>query len=97
MVTQFDNSPELNKKMTTRLQEIIGVFLYYARAVDNTTHVALGTLAAAQAHVTTVTMEAAVHLLNYAAKHPNATLRYHASNMILHIHSDASYLSEPKA
>jgi hypothetical protein len=25
--------------------------------------------------------------------HPDATIRYHASDMILHIHSDASYLS----
>jgi Reverse transcriptase (RNA-dependent DNA polymerase) len=74
MATPLDNSPELDKKMTTRLQEIIGVFLYYARVVDNTMHVALGTLAAAQAHGTTATMEAAVHLLNYAATHPNATL-----------------------
>ncbi len=29
--------------------------------------------------------------------HPDATIRYHASDMILKIHSDASYLSEPKA
>ena len=42
-------------------------------------------------------MEAAVHLLNYAATHPDATVRFRASDMILHIHSDASYLSKPKA
>jgi hypothetical protein len=29
--------------------------------------------------------------------HPEATLRYHASDMILNIHSDASYLSEREA
>ena len=33
-------------------------------------------------------------LLNYATAHLNAKIRYTASNMILHIHSDASYLSE---
>ena len=38
-------------------------------------------------------MKAAIQLLNYAATHPNATIRYHASDMILHIVSDASYLS----
>jgi hypothetical protein len=32
-------------------------------------------------------------MLDYLATHPDATIRYHASNMILHIHSDASYLS----
>jgi hypothetical protein len=29
--------------------------------------------------------------------HPDATLRYIASDMYLWVHSDASYLSEPKA
>jgi hypothetical protein len=32
-------------------------------------------------------------MLDYLATHPDATIRYHASEMILHIHSDASYLS----
>jgi hypothetical protein len=59
--------------------------------------VALGTLAAAQADGTTATMVALTHLLNYAATHPTITLRYHASDMILRVHSDASYLSETKA
>ena len=31
--------------------------------------------------------------LNYTATHPNAKIRYHASGMVLHIDSDASYLS----
>ena len=36
-------------------------------------------------------------LLNYAASHPDATMRYSRSGMILHISRNASYLSEPKA
>ena len=36
-------------------------------------------------------------LLDYVATHPNARIRYVASDMILNLHSDASYLSEPKA
>jgi hypothetical protein len=59
--------------------------------------VALGTLASAQTKSTEATMDAAVHLLNYAATHPEATVRFRRSDMILHIHSDASYLSEPQA
>jgi len=59
--------------------------------------VALGSLAAAQSEGTQATIEACTHLLNYAATHPDAVLRYHASEMILHIHSNASYLSETKA
>jgi hypothetical protein len=31
-------------------------------------------------------------MLDYLATHPDATIRYHASNMILHIRSDAQYL-----
>jgi hypothetical protein len=32
-------------------------------------------------------------LFDYLATRPDATIRYHASDMILHIHSDAYYLS----
>ena len=59
-------------------------------------HVALGTLAAAQTQGTAQTLDAAMHLLNYAATHPDAAVRFHKSDMVLYIHSNASYLSEPK-
>ena len=36
-------------------------------------------------------------LLNYIATHPLVVIKYTASPMILHIHSDASYLSEKRA
>ena len=52
-----------------------------------------GMLASAQSKGTETTMEAAIQLLNYCATHPDAIIRFHASDMILHIHSDASYLS----
>jgi hypothetical protein len=42
-------------------------------------------------------MEAVNHLLDYCATHPDATTRFHSSDMILHVESDASYLSEPDA
>jgi hypothetical protein len=59
--------------------------------------VALGSIAATQSCATTSTFDETIWLLNYAASNPNATIRYFASDMVLHIHSDASYLSEPKA
>jgi hypothetical protein len=92
-----DKSEALSKQGVTRLQEIIGSFLYYARAIDNTMLVALGSLAAAQTEGTQATMKAAIHLLNYAATYPNAEIKFVKSKMILAIHSDASYNSEPKA
>eukprot|EP00957_Ditylum_brightwellii_P104070 7928480-Ditylum_brightwellii.AAC.1 len=36
-------------------------------------------------------------MLDYCHTHPNATLQFLASNMILTLHSDALYLSEKKA
>jgi hypothetical protein len=36
-------------------------------------------------------------MLDYLATHPDAILRYHASDMVLHIHSDAYYLSVSNA
>jgi hypothetical protein len=56
--------------------------------------VALGTITSQQSKGTQATAQALTQLLNYAAAHPDATVRYHASDMNLHVHSDASYLSE---
>ena len=36
-------------------------------------------------------------LLDHLATYPNATIRFRASNMIMNIHSNASYLSESDA
>ena len=57
----------------------------------------LGSIAAQQSKGTEKTYSDTLWLLNYAAKHPNAKICYTASDMILYIHSDASYLSEPRA
>ena len=42
-------------------------------------------------------MDEVQQLLDYLASNPNKTIRFHASGMILFIHSDASYLSFTKA
>jgi hypothetical protein len=97
LTTPIDTSDSLSAKETKRLQEVIGTILYYARAIDNTMLVALSSLAAAQSKGTKATAKACARLLNYAATHSDAVIRYKASEMILHIHSDASYLSEPHA
>ena len=71
--------------------------LFYGRAIDNTLLVALSTLASAQTKGTLATQEAARYLLDYCATHPDATIRFMASDMTLIVHSDASYLLEPEA
>ena len=35
--------------------------------------------------------------MDYAATYPNAVIRYHVSDMILHVDTDAAYLVLPKA
>ena len=92
-----DNSPPLSKEDTKFIQQVTGTFLYYARAVDPTMLVALSAIAAGQAAPTARTMEKCLYFLDYAATHPDAILTYSASDMILSVHSDASYLTEPKA
>jgi hypothetical protein len=73
----------------TQLQVIIGTLLDYGRALDSTLLVILGTVASAQADGTEETAKAVTH--------PDAVIRYHASDMCLIVHSDASYLSECRA
>ena len=97
LTAPLDHTRPLDAKEIKRIQEIVGTFLYYGRAVDSTMLKALSSLASAQAHGTEATMDAVVQLLNYAASHPDAVLRYHASDMNLWIHSDATYLSESES
>ena len=72
---------------------MVGTFLYYACAVDPTILVALNSIAAEQANSTEATAKSFTQMFNYAATHPEAIMRYHASDMNLDIHSDASFLS----
>jgi hypothetical protein len=74
-----------------------GSVLYYARAVDPTVLMPLNDIATEQTKATEKTQAATNQLLDYVATHPDATIRYHASDMILHIHSDVSYLSVSNA
>jgi hypothetical protein len=92
-----DETPPLPTKQCTNIQKITGSVLYYARAVDPTVLMPLNDIATEQTKATEKTQAAADQLLDYLATHPDATIRYHASDMILHIHSDASYLSVSQA
>ena len=75
----------------------MGSLLYYARAIDGTILPALNTIAAQQSKPTIRTKEQCARLLDYVATYPNVYLRYHASEMVLTIDSDAAYLVEPQA
>ncbi len=92
-----DTSPLLNKTKKTFIQEVIGTLIYNAQCVNSTMLTALGSLATQQANPTVNTMIKVSQFLDYAATHPDAIVTYHASNMVLAGHSNASYLLESKA
>jgi hypothetical protein len=93
----IDDSPRLDKAGKKRVQQIVGSFLYYARAVDPTILMALSEISSQQAAPTENTMKRINHFLDYMWTHLDAVIRYRASDMILNVQSDASYLSAPKA
>jgi hypothetical protein len=96
-VEDENNSPALSAKDVNKLQQLTGMLLYYARAVDPTLIMPINVLASEQTKATSDTADKVVKLLNYCNTHPETKIRYHASDMILYIHSDASYLSEREA
>jgi hypothetical protein len=92
-----DETPPLTAKQCLTIQKVTGSVLYYARAVDPTVLMPLNNIAMEQTKAIEKTQAATNQLLDYLATHPDATIRYHASDMILHIHSDALYLSVSNA
>ena len=92
-----DTSPPLSKEEKQFIQQVTGVFLFYARAVDSTMLMSLSAIASRQANPTHDTMKKTLQFLDYVATHPDAKIQFRASDMCLNIHSDASYLSEPRA
>ncbi len=92
-----DTSRRLLPAEKKQIHEVIGVFLYYGRTVDSTMLTALSAIASAQAKPTEETMVRCKHFLVYTATHQDAVFTHKRSDMVLVIHSDASYLSKPKA
>ena len=92
-----DTSPVLPATDKTFIQQVLGVLLYYGRAVDSKVLVAIGSIASAQATPTAQTLELTRILLDYVATHPDAILTYEKSDMVVAVHSDASYSSEAGA
>jgi hypothetical protein len=90
-------SPALSDKDVNKLQQLTGTLLYYARAVDPTLIMPINVLASSQSRATVVTEDKFIKLLNYCNTHPETKIRYHASDMILHIQSDGFYLSKKEA
>jgi hypothetical protein len=90
-------SPAISDKDVNKLQQLTGKLLYYARAVDPTLIMPINVLASEQSKATEMTADKVIKLLNCCNTHPETKSHDHASDMISHICSDASYLSENEA
>jgi hypothetical protein len=88
-----DDTPPLTAQQCLTIQKLTGSVLCYARAADPIVLMPLNDNATEQNKATEKTQAVTNQLLDYLATHPEAIIRYHASDMIFHIHSDASYLS----
>jgi hypothetical protein len=95
--TTKDETPPLTAQQCFTIQKVTRSVFFYARAVDPTVLMPLNDIATEQTKATEKTQAATNKMLDYLATHPDAVIRYHASDMILHIHSDASYISVSNA
>ena len=73
------------------------MLLFYARAIDSTMLTALSMIVSQQVHPTEQTPTCIKYFLDYSTTNNEAVITYHASDMVLVVHIDASYLTEPKA
>jgi hypothetical protein len=91
------HNPPLDKARKKFIQEVCRVFLFLAHRVDSSLLPTLSTIASQQANPTKQTLAQCKQFLDYMASQDKVVLTYKASNMVLAIHSKASYLSRPKA
>ena len=88
----YDTSPPATKYEIKHIQKVVGSILYYALSVDLTVLMALSAITIKQAKTTKTTIKHVNQVLYYLATNLDATTIFHASEMILNIHSDASQL-----
>ncbi len=94
---QESKAPLLDNKAKQFIQQVCGKFLFLGRAVDSTLPCPISAIASQSSKPIKDTMRQTLQLLDYLATQEDAVLSYHASNMVLAVHSNASYLSKPKA
>lgn len=95
--TPRDTSSMLSKEGMERIQRVVRAFAWYAGATDPTMPKTLSSIAERQATATEDLEKEVKNFVDYCSTHPNAVIRFMASEMILALHSDMSYLFEPGA
>jgi hypothetical protein len=93
--TQESKMSLLDNKAKRFIQQVCSKFLFLGRAVDSTLLCPISAIALQSSKPTEGTMQQTLQLLDYLATQENPILSYHASNMVLAVHSSPSYLSKP--
>ena len=91
----MDTSKPLTKEGIKRIQKAVGTFVWYANATDPTMARTLSSIASKQDKATEQVKAETEWFLDYCHTHPDARVRFVASDMILTLHSDCSFNSEP--
>ncbi len=87
----------LDAKSKRFIQQVCGKFLFLGQAFDSTLLCPISATASQSSKPTEDSMRHTQQLLDYLATQEDAVFTYRASDMILAVHSNASYLSKPKA
>eukprot|EP00804_Cyclotella_cryptica_P028989 CCRYP_012408-RA/>CCRYP_012408-RA protein AED:0.21 eAED:0.21 QI:0/0/0/1/1/1/2/0/880 len=95
--TTPSTAPLLDQEGKKFIQQVCSKFLFLGRAVDPTLLCPISAIASQSSKPTVNTLKHPKQLLDYIATQDDAVLTYNASDMVLAIHSDASYLSKPGA
>ena len=90
-ITDNEESPSVGDTEKLYIQQVPCSFQYCARAVDVTILHALSTITKEQVNPTEQTLKHVKRFLYYISIHKNAIICYCASDMILNVHSDASF------
>ena len=92
----IDTSPTLSAERVKQIKQIIGKSLCFVCAVENMCIVLLSSMVSI---IKPTEQEEKIlnQFFEYMATHPNAVVRFHASDMILCADTNASYLTEPHA
>ena len=92
-----DPEPPASTAQRKDIQVAIGYLMYYGRLVDSRILQATCALASEQSTATLGTMKRLERLLGFVSGHRLGKIIFHASDMLLSVLSNASYLSRPLA
>jgi hypothetical protein len=95
--TQESKASLLDNKAKQFIQQVCNKFLFFGSAIDSTLIFPISAIASQSSKLTEDMMRQTLQLFDYLATQEDAILSYHASDMVLAVHSNASYLSKPKA